>query len=89
MNNEVKGKAENLKGRVKQAAGAVTGDKELEAEGAGERATGAAKEMAGKAKRKLDEAVASVREDDEDVEEREAAREAAVQGPGGNRSGNA
>ena len=70
-----------------------TGDKELEAEGAAERATGAAKELAGKAKRKLDEAVASVRDDEDedakDVEERQAAREAAVQGPGGSRSGNA
>ena len=31
MNKEMSGKVEHLKGRVKQAAGAVTGDKELEA----------------------------------------------------------
>jgi uncharacterized protein YjbJ (UPF0337 family) len=54
MNHEAKGKAENLKGRVKQAVGAVTGNKKLEAEGAADRATGAAEHAAGKAARKLE-----------------------------------
>jgi uncharacterized protein YjbJ (UPF0337 family) len=58
--NEIKGKAENLKGRVKQAAGSLTGDKELEAEGAVDRVKGAAREKVGEAKRKLDE----VKDDD-------------------------
>lgn len=49
--DEVKGKFENLKGRAKQAAGAVTGDKSLEAEGLGERVKGAVKEKVGEIKR--------------------------------------
>jgi uncharacterized protein YjbJ (UPF0337 family) len=49
--DEVKGKFENLKGRAKQAAGAVTGDKSLEAEGLGERVKGAVREKVGEIKR--------------------------------------
>ena len=56
MSDELKGKAENLKGRVKQAAGSLTGDKKLEAEGAVERVKGAAEEKVGEAKRKVKEA---------------------------------
>jgi uncharacterized protein YjbJ (UPF0337 family) len=65
MSDESEGKVENLKGRVKQAAGAVTGDKSLEAEGAVDRAKGAAKEKVGEAKRKLDEANRQVDDDDD------------------------
>jgi len=50
--DEVKGKMENLKGRVKQAAGAITGDKKLEAEGAVDRVKGAAREKVGELERK-------------------------------------
>jgi len=53
--DEVKGKAENLKGRVKEAAGTVTGNKKLEAEGAVERVKGAAQEKVGEIKRKANE----------------------------------
>jgi uncharacterized protein YjbJ (UPF0337 family) len=53
---EIKGKAENLKGRVKQAVGSLSGDKKLEAEGAVDRVKGAAREKVGEAKRKLDDA---------------------------------
>jgi uncharacterized protein YjbJ (UPF0337 family) len=67
MSDEVKGKAENLKGRVKQAAGSLTGDKKLEAEGAVDRAKGAGQEKVGEAKRKLNEAQEDVA--DEDTEE--------------------
>jgi uncharacterized protein YjbJ (UPF0337 family) len=49
--NEAKGKVENLKGRAKQAAGAVTGNKSLEAEGLGERVKGAVKEKIGQVER--------------------------------------
>jgi uncharacterized protein YjbJ (UPF0337 family) len=49
--NEAKGKVENLKGRAKQAAGAVTGNKSLEAEGLGERVKGAVREKVGQAQR--------------------------------------
>jgi uncharacterized protein YjbJ (UPF0337 family) len=60
--DELKGKAENLKGRVKQAAGAVTGDKKLEAEGAVERVKGAAQEKVGEIEKKARKAA----EEDED-----------------------
>ena len=36
--DEVTGKAENVKGRIKEAAGVITGNRDLESEGAGERA---------------------------------------------------
>jgi uncharacterized protein YjbJ (UPF0337 family) len=48
--DELKGKFENLKGRAKQSVGAATGDKELEAEGLGERVKGAVKEKIGELK---------------------------------------
>jgi uncharacterized protein YjbJ (UPF0337 family) len=49
--DEIKGKAENLKGRAKQAFGSVTGDKGKEAEGLGERVKGAVREKFGEAKK--------------------------------------
>ncbi len=55
MSDETKGKLENLKGRAKQAAGSLSGDKGLEAEGAFDRAKGAVREKVGEAKRKLDD----------------------------------
>lgn len=55
--NELQGKKENVKGRVKEAVGALTGNKDLESEGANERAEGAAQEQVGKASRKLGEAI--------------------------------
>lgn len=48
--DELKGKAENLKGRVKEAMGALTGDKEKEGEGLIDRVKGAVREKMGKAK---------------------------------------
>jgi uncharacterized protein YjbJ (UPF0337 family) len=54
LKEEAKGKFENLKGRAKQAAGSVTGDKSLEAEGLGERVKGAVEEKVGEIKRKTE-----------------------------------
>jgi uncharacterized protein YjbJ (UPF0337 family) len=51
--HEVKGKAENLKGRVKEAAGVVSGNKEHELKGGAERTAGATMEKLGQAKREL------------------------------------
>jgi uncharacterized protein YjbJ (UPF0337 family) len=48
--DELKGKAENLKGRVKEAFGALSGDKAKEGEGFIERVKGAVREKFGKAK---------------------------------------
>jgi uncharacterized protein YjbJ (UPF0337 family) len=60
MNKDQKtGTAENLKGRVKQAVGIISGDKKKESEGASERAGGAVKKAVGDFKhgiaKKLDE----------------------------------
>jgi uncharacterized protein YjbJ (UPF0337 family) len=73
MNNQTKGKIENLKGRAKQAVGAMTGNKELEAEGAAERVKGAGQELAGKAQRKVEDTAEDLRaranvDEDEQVE---------------------
>jgi uncharacterized protein YjbJ (UPF0337 family) len=48
--DELHGKAENLKGRAKEAAGALTGNKQKQAEGLVERVGGAVREEIGKAK---------------------------------------
>jgi uncharacterized protein YjbJ (UPF0337 family) len=66
--DQVKGKWDNLKGRAKEAAGALTGNKKLEAEGAAERVKGAAQEKVGEAERKIAEAnrANQAPEDDED-----------------------
>jgi len=44
------GKADEVKGRVKRAAGAATGDRSTEAKGAGDELKGKAKNAAGKAR---------------------------------------
>ena len=48
--DELKGRAENLKGRVKEAFGSLTGDKAKQGEGFVERVKGAVREKFGKAK---------------------------------------
>jgi uncharacterized protein YjbJ (UPF0337 family) len=48
--DELKGKIENLKGRVKEAAGALTGNKGEQGEGLIDRVRGAVREKLGKAK---------------------------------------
>ncbi len=58
--DQIKGKIDNLKGRVKEALGAASGDKRTEAEGLGERVKGAVQKKFGDAK----EAVTG-REDDD------------------------
>jgi uncharacterized protein YjbJ (UPF0337 family) len=55
--DELKGKGRNLKGRIKEAAGALTGNKRRQAEGVGERARGAAQEGIGKARRAMESGV--------------------------------
>jgi len=55
--NEFEGTKENGKGRVKEAVGRLTGNKNLESRGANERAEGAAQERIGKAGRKVGEAI--------------------------------
>jgi uncharacterized protein YjbJ (UPF0337 family) len=48
--DQVKGKAENLKGRVKEAVGALTGNKHRQADGLIDRVEGAAREKVGQAR---------------------------------------
>jgi uncharacterized protein YjbJ (UPF0337 family) len=64
--DQVKGKWDNLKGRAKEAAGAVTGDKELEAEGAVERVKGAAQKKVGDIEREVERKTETPPDDDED-----------------------
>ncbi|MEX0880889.1 MAG: CsbD family protein [Thermoanaerobaculia bacterium] len=55
--DERTGKKENLKGRLKEAAGILIDDKDLEKEGSKERAVGETRETIGKARRKVGEAI--------------------------------
>lgn len=56
-NDEIKGKFDQLKGRVKQEIGNATGDQDLRDEGVVEEASGEVQEGFGTAKRKVGEAV--------------------------------
>lgn len=64
--DEMKGKAEKAKGFVKEKAGELTDNAELEAEGKMDRAGGAVREGFGKAKRKVKEGINEVTERAED-----------------------
>ena len=55
--DELTGKTDSLKGRVKEAAGVLLDDDKLENEGADERAQGDVHEAIGKARRKVGEAI--------------------------------
>jgi uncharacterized protein YjbJ (UPF0337 family) len=59
--DEVKGKAEQVKGIVKEKAGQWTGDEDLEAEGIVDQATGKVREATGEAKRRVEETVADIK----------------------------
>ncbi len=58
--DEISGKARNLKGRAKEAAGALSGNPRLQQEGQADRAGGAVQEGLGKARRQVGEAVQKV-----------------------------
>ena len=53
---------DDAKGRVKEAAGDLTGDKDLKREGSADRAAGKVKEEADNVKDKVDDAVDSIRD---------------------------
>ena len=61
--DERDGKAEQLKGRVKEAAGIVTGNENLEREGADERQEGEVRDALGRVRRKVGEAIEDLGED--------------------------
>jgi uncharacterized protein YjbJ (UPF0337 family) len=48
--DQIKGRAQNLKGRVKEAAGALAGNKKTQSEGMAERARGALRQKIGQVK---------------------------------------
>ncbi|MBA2379302.1 MAG: CsbD family protein [Blastocatellia bacterium] len=58
--DEVKGKAQQGKGWVKDKFGEITGDRQTEAEGEAERAEGEGRESWGKVKRGVSDAVDAV-----------------------------
>jgi len=58
--DEIKGKAEALKGQAKQAIAHATDDPKLHDEGAADEAAGKAQEAFGRAKRKVGEAIEDV-----------------------------
>ena len=64
--DEMKGKFENLKGRVKEALGAASGDKRTQAEGFAERVKGAVQKKYSEAK----EAISRHDKQDDDEETR-------------------
>jgi uncharacterized protein YjbJ (UPF0337 family) len=66
--DEIKGKIEKAKGHVKEKAGEITNDPTLEAEGKIDRASGAARESFGAAKRKVKEGIEEIA-DDSDAED--------------------
>ena len=65
--DELGGKMDNLKGRAKEAAGALTGNKQTQAEGTVERAGGAVREKFGQVKEAVKDSTKRTR--DEDIED--------------------
>lgn len=65
LKREIKGKVDNIKGRVKEAIGALSGNKETQAEGTVERVAGAANEKVGEVERKIGKAAGHEEADDE------------------------
>ena len=63
--DELKGKFDQAKGRAKQKGGELTDNPKLEAEGAVDRASGNVQEGFGTAKRKVEETVDDISDDDD------------------------
>jgi uncharacterized protein YjbJ (UPF0337 family) len=60
--DELKGKAEQVKGKVKQAAGDLTDDERLRDEGVADEAAGDVQEGFGRTRRKVGEAIEDIGE---------------------------
>ena len=58
--DELHGKADQIKGRVKDAVGKATGDERLRDEGAADEAAGKVQETFGKARRKIGETIEDI-----------------------------
>jgi len=61
--DELKGKGKQIKGRIKNKVGEMIGNRILEAEGEAERIEGLAQEGVGRARRKADKLLKSVKND--------------------------
>ena len=61
--DELNGKAEQIKGKVKQAAGDLTDDERLHDEGVADEAAGDVQEGFGRARRKVGEVIEDIGED--------------------------
>jgi uncharacterized protein YjbJ (UPF0337 family) len=60
--DELEGKAEALKGKIKQAAGDITNDPELHDEGVADEVAGETQDTLGRARRKVGEVIEDVGE---------------------------
>lgn len=58
--DELRGKTDQVKGRIKDAVGRATGDERLRDEGAADEASGEVQETFGKARRKVGEAIEDI-----------------------------
>ena len=58
--DELEGKAETLKGKIKQAAGDLTNDPDLHDEGVADEAEGKVQDTLGHARRKVGEAIEDI-----------------------------
>jgi uncharacterized protein YjbJ (UPF0337 family) len=58
--DEIKGKADRLKGRMKEEAGEALNDERLRNEGAADEASGSVQETFGRGRRKVGEAIKDV-----------------------------
>lgn len=63
--------ADQVKGRIKEAAGDLTGDKDLKREGQTDRAAGRAKELVDTAKEKTENAVDALKDRVHDLAQRD------------------
>ena len=61
--DELKGKADQIKGKVKDAVGNATGDERLRDKGAADEAAGEVQETFGKGRRKVGEAIENIGKD--------------------------
>jgi uncharacterized protein YjbJ (UPF0337 family) len=61
-NDEIKGKTDQAKGRVKEAVGDLKNDEQLHDEGAADKASGRVQESFGKGRRKVGEAIEDIGE---------------------------
>jgi uncharacterized protein YjbJ (UPF0337 family) len=68
--DEVKGKGKRIKGKVKDKAGEIIGNPDLEAEGEAERIEGTVQESFGRTRREVEDFVDKIRDEVEKAEKK-------------------